>query len=330
MPTFKGDQIRLQWARIAEDRIQEAKKEADLGKAAEYFVKATPEALQAIGVSDGEFANMSAREQAAAVQGYMQAQTLQQAMQKFKQQQAADEALQAAVRMAGTSTATGPGNATSAMAPGMSPMLDRALPPVTGTASTPVTSERLRMALGQNPAAVNAPNFDNLLRAIQTQQMEPMFKPGETNFALPEVADFKRIPTGPNTSQLIYAPRTPGAAVPITGPGGEQLGMGLPGRTGITPLRTGQVTEQDQFKALERLHSDYVRNAGLYPGKVGEMWQGKADEIAGQMNDLVGGGGGAPQRAAGTADKRKFTKGQRVRQGGVLYVFDGKNWNAVK
>ncbi len=54
------------------------------GKSAEYFVRANPDALGAIGLHPDEFGNLGAREKAAAVQGFVQGQGEQRAAQEVQ------------------------------------------------------------------------------------------------------------------------------------------------------------------------------------------------------------------------------------------------------
>lgn len=171
-----------------ERRDMEAKREADAGKAAEYFVKAQPGVLDALGMNEGEFQNLSARDQASAISGFMEAQ----AVKKYQASEAAQAALERAVQSAGRETMSMPGTASAAM--GAPTAMDQAMGPVQANVPVPVTSQRLRTALGQNPQAVNAPNFDNLLRAMQVDEMT-----GQP--ALPQAFDVGGI-------KGIYSPRT--------------------------------------------------------------------------------------------------------------------------
>lgn len=259
-----------------ERRDEEAKRDQFLAKSADALVKAgqsgdSNAVLSRLNMTDQEWGNLGARDKAATIAALVQSEAL-------KQQ----DALNRAVSQAGTQTVPGTTTATAG-APTM-------FPPV--TANVPLTVDRLSAAIAANPQAAGNPAADALLRAIQLHEQRKasvFFQPGQTNFDLPNVPGFKRIPTGPNTSQLIYSPENPGAAVPIIGPDGEQLGFGLQGRAGVTPVRTEKPTSKDQFNALERLHREYIRNAGLYPGtKVGDAWQQKADDVAAEMSRIMG------------------------------------------
>jgi hypothetical protein len=87
---------------------------------------------------------------------------------------------------------------------------------------------------------------------MMNQQGSPQFfNRGEADKATPIAPGFLRAVLGPNNAQIIPDMSEAGAAVAIKGPGGEDLGFGLPGRSGVTPLKTGGVTDKDQFNALQ-------------------------------------------------------------------------------
>jgi hypothetical protein len=89
------DRNALAWKQLAEQQDERVKRETAGGKAAEYFIKANPEALTKLGYTDQQFANMSASEQSGLVMGFVQDQATKQAMQKLAQEQqtmAADQA----------------------------------------------------------------------------------------------------------------------------------------------------------------------------------------------------------------------------------------------
>lgn len=79
---FQND---LAMRQFAEERDEKAKRLAQTSKAAETFVKANPEVLTKLGLTDQEFANFSAEQQIGVVDGYYKSQAAQELMQQIAQ-----------------------------------------------------------------------------------------------------------------------------------------------------------------------------------------------------------------------------------------------------
>ena len=86
---MRMEQSRLDLAmrQFAEQRDDEAKRLAQTSKAAETFVKANPGVLGKLGMTDQEFANLSASEQIGVVDGYYKSQAMKQVMQELAQRE---------------------------------------------------------------------------------------------------------------------------------------------------------------------------------------------------------------------------------------------------
>lgn len=165
----------------------------------------------------------------------------------------------------------------------------------------PPGREEMMSALGRHPAAMNAPansvggTYIRELMQNSGRDANAFFKPGDPAAQdIEGLPNWMRVVLGPNQSQVIQKPSDSVTATPIIGQNGEVLGYGTQGRSGLNQVRTedaskGKITERDQFKSLDSLHREYVRNAGaaLLPEQR-QVWQQKADDIAAQMNEMVG------------------------------------------
>lgn len=79
------EQMDLAMRQFAEQRDDESKRLAQTSKAAETFVKANPTVLTTLGMTDQEFANLSASEQIGVVDGYYKSQAMQEVLQQLAQ-----------------------------------------------------------------------------------------------------------------------------------------------------------------------------------------------------------------------------------------------------
>ena len=160
-----ASRTRLAWAQLAEEQEERDKREAHLGKAADSFFKGMPQALSELGISETQFANMSASEKSAAAQGYMQAQTQKQIYQQLaaqQQAQADDQAAFGAVQRASTRTTTVP----SPTMPGAFADLN------VQTTGTP-TAAGVWAELAANPRALRSPVAQPFLRELAQSGATP-------------------------------------------------------------------------------------------------------------------------------------------------------------
>jgi len=112
----------------------------------------------------------------------------------------------------------------------------------------PMTGEqRVRSALKAFPQAAVNPQFDNTLTALQR------FAPGEDSagrFTEDQVTGMRFYEKNKTVMPSGVNPDKAFGARPITGPDGQSLGFGMPGRGGVTPLRTGEIRNTDKYKRL--------------------------------------------------------------------------------
>lgn len=291
----------LAWAQMAEQREERYQREADAGKAAEYFFKANPDALMELGVTEKQFANMSARQQSAAAMGFVSAQAQKQVMQQLAQaaeQQAAaqrqlgdDEAAMNAFQRASTGTATLP----SPSAPGMFP--DMAV-----QTTQPPTSASVWQQFAQQPRALRSSMAQPFLRSLAQGS-------GATDpaVALNAKANMMNAEANFNRAQREAQPAPPAVAVRGYTPVPD-------GRGGYQYLRTQPSAQQqlqisrlqDRAAALKLQIAAYDSQLTTGNKKSGADWmpgkgydalkqeaQAQLDEINAQLRDLVGGQEGA-------------------------------------
>lgn len=63
--------------------------------------------------------------------------------------------------------------------------------------------------------------------------------------------DLYRVPSGPNASQIVYMPKGDATVKPIVGQDGQVLGMGLPNKSGLKPLKSDALKASDVLRSLE-------------------------------------------------------------------------------
>lgn len=239
----------------AEQAIAQYKQLQDAGKASDSFYRALGESAPSVtGIPKEQWTTLGARDKASAMVGIIKAQGAREMMNQLAQQTAAlkqqeeqsraeDALSQALSRTRGQALA-------STLAQGGGPVE----PP-------PVDSQQLLNTVLSTPGAVNTRTGSALLlKALEQQNMEPpFFQPNQSNFNLPGVQGFIRVPTGPKTSVILAQPGSEANALPIVGPNGENLGFGLANRGGVTPLPQTGLTAKDQFNQLFALKREYVR-----------------------------------------------------------------------
>lgn len=93
-------------------------------------------------------------------------------------------------------------------------------------------------------------------------------------------------------------------------------------------LEAGEITQEEYDAAIQR-----QKNKTLGIKEEGEQKLSATEALlaqgetggAGESTEATQDGGSTPPAST----KSKFTKGQRVKQNGVEFEFDGKNWNPV-
>lgn len=89
-----NQQSNLALQQFAAQREEEANRLAQTSKAAQTFIKANPEVLTKLGMTDLDFANLSASEKVGVVDGYYKSQAMQDVMQQMAARAAQDQANQ--------------------------------------------------------------------------------------------------------------------------------------------------------------------------------------------------------------------------------------------
>lgn len=278
-------QANLGWSQLAEQQEEREKRESFSGKAAEYFIKANPDALSKLGMTDQGFANLSSTEKAGMVGGLIQAQAFKQIADQAQREQADIQALEQfrrAIPVGGQ-----PVNVPNPMAPGLFPDYAIAQPATTA-------ADYARLALEKMPPKQWSAFADMARVWSGKEQDEGYFKVGETNFDLPGIPNIKRVPTGRNTSVLVADPSKSNQAVQIISPTGENLGYGLQERGGLKIIDTGQPTAKDEYQSLAREKGILVRElANTFNAKQKKGLMDAIDDLDERMKQLRKQGGGA-------------------------------------
>lgn len=160
-----------------------------------------------------------------------------------------------------------------------------------------------------------------LMEAGRRENAPAFFQRGDAEKAAPIAPGFLRAVLGPNTSQVIPDMTNAGAAVPITGPNGEDLGFGLPGRSGVTPLRSGEVTEKDQFTALQAEKRALIAAKGRSLPSAQAAYDAAIAELDKTLSGLKPGKGGAAAAGPAGAGAGEVV---RLTADGRQAVFDAK------
>lgn len=180
------------------------------------------------------------------------------------------------------------------------------------------------------PNAPASPQFDNVLKLLQygdtataTKQPEKtFFNRGDADSAFPISKGYRRVVLGPNQATVIPDMDTAGNAVPITGPGGEDLGFGLPNRSGVQPLNTGNVTAKDRFNALSNQKKELIKQKGAvaFSEKLSSAYDAEIAALDAELAALQSGG---KPSATGKMTKEKYDK---LKSGETYLGNDGKTY----
>lgn len=240
---------------LAEQRSNEAKRLAQTSKAAETFVKANPNVLQTVGMTDQEFANLSADQQIGVVDGFYKSQATRQVMQELaaKQRQAEqDQVFADTLRQRARTTLTIP--AVGADPTGLTNFA--AMP------SRPVPADRAltrQDVLAAIAAAPTSPQAIDLLKAVQSgDEASSFFNPNDVG-RLREIQGapgYGLAVTGPRQSQVIYTGGPQGSSVNVPGVGDVGVITTKPGQSTIVP---GQQTQGQIREALAKAEADIAK-----------------------------------------------------------------------
>lgn len=183
--------------------------------------------------------------------------------------------------------------------------------------------------LRQYPDAASSPQMDNMLKLLEYGRegtpkpgSEPFYKRGDADSAFPISKGYRRVVLGPNQATVIPDMDTAGNAVPITGPGGEDLGFGLPNRSGVQPLNTGNVTAKDRFNALSNQKKELIKQKGAvaFSEKLSSAYDAEIAALDAELAALQSGG---KPSATGKMTKEKYDK---LKSGETYLGNDGKTY----
>jgi hypothetical protein len=266
-------------------RDERAQQEADGAKAVDFMLKASPELKQRLGLTDKELGTLGARDKISLGTGLMKSLALEQIV---------GELGEAAARRKGREQLP---QLNAAFADRISPQNGPAMPPMAAWGSVARDYP--------DAAAQLSPHM--LTKLMPEAGDEAFFKPGETEFKLPGVKGVLRVPTGPKTSVVMMDPDSAGNATRITGPGGEDLGFGLPGRSGVTPLKTGEVRDKDKYDRLSKQLNALISAQGkAITQKARDAYQEQISTVEQQIQSLE-------ESAEPPAAQAPAASGKRVR-----------------
>ncbi len=181
----------------------------------------------------------------------------------------------------------------------------------------PLTPQQQFMrAVARHPAIVNLPGnslvSQSLARAMAVggENGETFYKPGQPGWIDPALAnDYVVQPLGPKAGQLVPKPSALGAAVAITGPNGENLGVGLRTKNGVTPLKTDEIKPADQYKALStQLNTLIGAQSRAANPTIAAAYQAQIDDVGQQLHGLAAGNKPAASGPPAITTKAQFDK----------------------
>jgi len=275
---FSGGGGRSQGGAMNFKQLELAGKSADsMWKAmAEGALTAPGEEPSAFGVTKGQWSTLGSREKMAVVGGAIQANAQKEVLAKLNEYAAltARATAQTAGLQQDNAANTAFQNAATAAT-------------FARGGGAPIRSnfEDVQAAAFANPAA---PAAQEILQqtARAGGKLAPSLQFEEDPVSGTRFATYGNIlsPSGVN-------PARAGNAVAITGPRGENLGVGLPGRSGVTPLQTGQVKDKDKYNRLSKQLNTLVdaQSRVSYNPTASSAYDKKIAAIAEQLADLEGG-----------------------------------------
>lgn len=222
------------------DVAEKFKRQQDAGKAAEFFVKASQQpdgtnpVLDSMGIHPEQWKTLGAGDKTNAVQGVVQAQAQKNVMQQF-----ADVAAQAHERDAQAQAMSDTGDFLRSYAGDLP----------SETEDTP--QNRLAMALHSlRPGASIGRVFPQAMNSLEkfatigANGKPTFFKPSDKPKPIDGADGWLSVPTGPNTSQLIYAGNDVGKMLPANDEDGNLIGhvtRDAKGNVKVTPFKGGAI-----------------------------------------------------------------------------------------
>jgi len=177
----------------------------------------------------------------------------------------------------------------------------------------PLTAGRVREMLPDFPAAANSGNLVDLLRVLQTGEQEEAGRAGPGSFDEDTTTGYRFYNKGKTVLPSGVNPKRAGSAVPITGPDGERIGMGLPNRGGLTRLEMGEVKDKDRYNRLSKQLNTLIAAQGrAYLPAAAAAYQKQIDAVVSQIQELEEEATPAP--AGGASKRYKMVNGKLVLQ----------------
>lgn len=309
-PSQKQNDLAMR--QFAEERDDKAKRLAMTSKAAETFIKANPEVLTKLGLTDQEFANFSAEQQIGVVDGYYKSQAAQELMQQIaqrKQQLEQDQTFTDTLKARTRSNFTMP--AVGSDPTGM--VAFAGMPSRTATTQRVPNRDDLLASMAAAPMSSASKELMSARLLQDGLGVAPQINYSEDPETGTRFATYGNVlqPSGVN-------PKRAGATVPITGPNGEQLGVGLPNKSGVTPLNTGSVKDKDKYDRLSKQLNGLIEAQGkaAYNATASGAYQKQIDAVVQQIQELENAApaGGASAPASPTAKRYKLVNGKLVLQ----------------
>lgn len=244
----------LALAQFSEQQQERIKKETDAAKSADYFFKANPEGLTALGETPESFKNKSAGERFSAMVAYGQA-MVERERQAKQQAQARDmAALQSFQRSARNVTTPmqipagtfGYGVQGGRLAPSGAET-------VGGQPLNRSTAVELALRSGVNPNALR-----DIAGSFGDSEGAPFFNQGDVGNLKPITGapGYGIAVTGPRQSQVLYTGGPQGSSVAVPGVGDVGVITTKPGQSTIVP---GQQTQGQVREALAKTEADIAK-----------------------------------------------------------------------
>ena len=244
----------LALAQFSEQQQERIKKEADAAKAAEYFFRANPEGLTALGETPESFKNKSAGDRYAAMVAYGQSVMERERAAKEQARQRDVQALsqfQNSYRNVTTPMQIPAGTF------GMQVSGGRVAPSPAETVGGQPMDERGIFDLGMK-SRLNPNQLGDVLKAYGGGEGAPFYNRGDVGNLLPVkgAPGYGIAVTGPRQSQVIFTGGPQGSSINVPGVGDVGVITTKPGQSTIVP---GQQTQGQIREALAKSEADIAK-----------------------------------------------------------------------
>jgi hypothetical protein len=172
-----------------------------------------------------------------------------------------------------------------------------------------ITPERLLAALAQNPAAVNAP-ANTVGAGVVEQALKGGGRQNALDFQEDPVSGMRFATYGNVLSPSGVNPSRAAEVVQLRGPNGEDLGFATRGKSGVQPLKTGQVKDLDRYNRLSKQLNTLIAAQAKVAWKeeATAQYQKEIDAVMEQIAGLERGSRTSPKDGTrGGASHAEFT-----------------------